>query len=352
MSAPHFAPAFNVAINGSGLEADVSRHIIEITVEQEPGALDHFSLTLANPYPAMRWTHTRDADLFQEGHAIRVDMGYVDRLQTLFDGEITSLSPSFPESGAPTVAVEGYTRLHRLRGSPKTRTFQDMTDTRIAETIARDLGLTPQAEDSATTHPYIIQYSQTDLAFLLERASRIRFELLVDGKTLIFRKAEDDRPKTITLEWGRTLKSFHPVMNALRPVSTVQVRGYDAANKQEIVGRAGAGAEDARMEGAQTGAEIAAQAFDRRQEEIQVQIPIASQQEADQLARAIYNARALEFITGGGSSIGLPELRAGQVIELLGLGPRFSGLYYVTQATHRIDDAGYHTTFQVRRNAA
>jgi len=49
--------------------------------------------------------------------------------------------------------------------------------------------------------------------------------------------------------------------------------------------------------------------------------------------RAIYNSRALEFVTGSGSSIGLPDLRAGRVIELQGLGLRFSGLYYITQAT-------------------
>jgi len=58
-----------------------------------------------------------------------------------------------------------------------------VTDKQIAEKIAQDLGLRPDAEDTKTKHPYVIQYNQTDLAFLVERARRIRFEVLVQGKT-------------------------------------------------------------------------------------------------------------------------------------------------------------------------
>jgi phage protein D len=106
------------------------------------------------------------------------------------------------------------------------------------------------------------------------------------------------------------------------------------------------------MGGSHTGGQIAARAFGGKREEVRVDVPIASQEEADQRARAIYNERALQLVTGSGSTIGLPDLRAGHVIELDGLGPRFSGLYYVTQATHSIGNGGYLTTFSVKRNAA
>jgi hypothetical protein len=38
------------------------------------------------------------------------------------------------------------------------------------------------------------------------------------------------------------------------------------------------------------------------------------------------------------------------VIELKGLGQRFSGIYYVTSATHTINAGGYRTTFVAKRN--
>jgi len=173
----------------------------------------------------------------------------------------------------------------------------------------------------------------------------------VREKTLLFRKAQDDQSKTWVLEWGKTLKSFNPTLNTLRPVNAVTVRGYDPLKKEEIIGKAGAGDETSKMGGAKSGADLVAEAFGRTRETVQTASPIASQEEADQLARALYNQRAQEFITGSGATVGLPDLRAGRVIELKGLGPQFSGLYYVTSATHSIGDGGYQTQFNVRRNA-
>jgi phage protein D len=59
----------------------------------------------------------------------------------------------------------------------------------------------------------------------------------------------------------------------------------------------------------------------------------------------------VDFITGEGTAIGNTDIRAGRVIELRKLGQRFSGLYYVTSSTHRVDQNGYITQFTVERNA-
>ena len=43
------------------------------------------------------------------------------------------------------------------------------------------------------------------------------------------------------------------------------------------------------------------------------------------------------------------DLRAGSVLELEGLGQRYSGRYFVTATTHSIGDDGYTTQFNCRR---
>jgi phage protein D len=364
MSARYFASAFKVEVNGASLAADLSKNIVEVSVTHELGTTDQCGLTLANPFPKLPWTHTSDADLFKEGNALKIQMGYVDDLQPMFDGEITSISPAFPGSGTPTVRIEGHSRLHRLQGSRNTRTFQDATDKDVVEQIATDMGLTASVEDTQdvrTKHAYLIQYNQSDLDFLKERAQYIHYEVVMEGKTLVFRKAKEDQSKVYTLVWGGPSKSFdpkksvmplnefNPTLNTLNQVSEVIVRGHDPMSKKEIVGRAGPGSSS--MGGTQTGAQVAASAFGGRREEVCVDGPISTQEEADQRARAICSERALQLVTGNGSTIGLPDLRAGSVIELEGLGPRFSGLYYISQATHTIGSGGYLTTFSVKRNA-
>jgi uncharacterized protein len=363
VSTPYFAPAFKVQVNGANLTADVSKNITEVSVTHELDTTDSFALSIANPYPQMRWTHTRDADLFREGNAIVIEMGYVDNLQCLMDGEITRISPSFPESGTPSLRVEGHSRMHRLQGSRRTRTFQQMTDKQIAEQIARDLNLTPQADDTAPQHDYVIQFNQTDLDFLRERAEYIHFEVRVEGRTMFFRHAQENQAQAYTLVWRSPsrsfqsgvnilpLKNFNPTLNTLHQVNTVIVRGYDPKNKRQIIGRAGSGDEEATMGGKQAGPQVTASAFGTQTEEVRVDHPLATQEEADRLARAIYNQRALQLVTGSGSTIGVPDLRAGAVIEMDGLGPRFNGQYYVTQTTHTSGGGGYTTSFAVKRNA-
>ena len=86
-------------INDANLQADVSKNILDVSVTHEPDTMDHFSLTIANPYPDMPWTHDKEkAKLFQEGNTVSIKMGYVGDLRVLFDGLITSVSPTFPSS--------------------------------------------------------------------------------------------------------------------------------------------------------------------------------------------------------------------------------------------------------------
>jgi phage protein D len=357
----YFAPAFNVHVNGVRLAADISKNIQQISVITKPDSLDNFSFTVVNAYPKMRWTHTPDADLFSEGAAVSIELGYVDDTQAVFQGEITKISPTFPESGAPTVAIEGHTRLHWLQGDRKTRTFQKMTDAQIVARIAQDAGLTPQAEDTQVKHDYIIQSNLSDLEFIRQRAKLLHYEVLVEDKKLIYRKAKEDQPKRFTMVWGYPqlgfspgpgtlpLRSFNPSMNTMNQPGAVSVKGYDPATKKELTGKAGIGDENRKM-GAQTGPQVSQTAFRKSKEFVRVG-PIASQAELDQQARAIYNEHAMKFVEGDGATIGVPAFRAGLVVELLGLGPKFSGLYYVDEATHTIADGGYSTTFKVKRNA-
>ena len=59
------------------------------------------------------------------------------------------------------------------------------------------------------------------------------------------------------------------------------------------------------------------------------ELPVLSQPEADQIAKARFNALGLELITGEGRCWGRTDLRSGSVIKIDGVGERFGGNYYV-----------------------
>ncbi|MBF8277359.1 MAG: phage protein [Candidatus Brocadiaceae bacterium] len=77
-----------------------------------------------------------------------------------------------------------------------------MKDSDIASSIASEVGLSPDVEDTGTVYPYVFQNNQTNFEFLLERAWRIGYEMLVDDKTFIFRKSQEDKSPQLTLQYG------------------------------------------------------------------------------------------------------------------------------------------------------
>lgn len=361
MTAEYFAPEFRVELKGASLAADVTRNITDISVTLAADAIDSLRLTLANPYPAMRWTHTNDSRLFLEGTPIKVWMGYADApLALMFDGELTGMTPSFPESGSPTLAVEGYSRLQRLQRRSDLITLRDATDGAMVDRIAQASGLSTQVEDPGTRHPQLTTGKQCHLKYLMERAGAVGREVWVQGTVLHFAKPRATGRPAYTLVWGRTrdsftpgslpLQRFSPTLDMRKQVSAVVVRGQDPLTRKVIEGRAAAGSEDLKLGGAQTGAQAAAKAPGGAAEMVVVDEPVTSHAQAEARARALYNDRVMEFIRGSGSTLGIPGLRPGTVVTLDGLG-RFNGRYYVTQSTHSIGGGGYSTSFEVRKNS-
>jgi len=345
------SPGFKILIDGAELPEDALLDVLDVKVCDYVEGAHTFHVTFNNWDSDLQDYKWFEKDLLREGAGVEIRVGFVDSVEALLEGEITCLEPEFHETETPTLKVSGYDKLHRLRRGRKSRTFAGMKDSEIAEQIARDLNLTPRVEDSSVVHDYVFQYNQSDLDFLLERARRIRYELIIRDGTLLFRRAANDESGVLAVTYGQTLQSFYPRLSTLGQVSEFVVLGWDPKTKEPIEGRAGAGSETTKMGASRLGVTTAEQAFFAT-ESFLVEKPTFSTGEARQIAEARFEDMSMRFITGEGEAIGDPGIRAGQVVELLGLGPRFSGLYYVTASEHRIDpETGYTTRFSVERNA-
>jgi phage protein D len=292
-------------------------------------------------------------------------MGYAGNLLPMISGQIVTMSPHFPESGAVTLTVGGLDGMFKLRDrKPKegeVTKYVDKADWEIVQLIARRNGLKADVEEIGEVHDEVVQKNQDDATFLMERAKRMDFDCYVSTdpssgvSTLHFKKPSDGRDNSATrvyiFTWGENLISFNPTINLSRQVSQVTVRGWDDRNKRAIVAHAGpkelSAAVKAKKRSTTGPAAVAASGSGKQ--EVVVDAPVNSEKEARALALALLMERAYQFITGSGQAIGLPDLRPGDNIEMRNLGQRFDGNYYVKRVEHVINDAGYRTNFQVRR---
>lgn len=344
-------PDIKVLVNGDFLPQEIDADIIEVKVCDHVSGASWFCASFNIWDSNLQEYKYVDEALFKEGAKLEIRFGFDENtVVSLIKGDVTTLEPEFHEGEAPTLKVEGYDSLHRFRRGKKTRSYLNQKDSDIARKIASDLGLTAAVEDTSIQHEYLLQNNLTDIDFLCERARRIRYELTVEDGKLIFRKAANNKEKVVTLELGLTLRSFYPRLSTASQVSEVTVQGWDMKTKQAIAGRASSGDAVSKMGGQQLGASITESAFFATKNII-IDKPIFSAGEANQIAKGKFNDMAIAFITGEGTAIGNPDIRAGRVIELIGLGKRFSGSYYVTSATHMLDESGYTTKFTVERSA-
>ncbi len=344
---------FDVIINGAPLPVEAAAYVAGVSVDESIDLPSMFTLEMIGSdaqEQTIPWID--DQKLFAIGNVIEIKLGYVDDLETLLIGEITALEPEFVFNRLPGLTVRGYDRRHRLQRGRKTRTFVQQKDSDIAAQIASEAGLTAQAEDSGTVHDYVLQANQTDLEFLHERASRIQYEVIVEDKTLSFRPVANAQGEVLTLTMDDDLLEFYPRLSSLGQVSEVTVRSWSSKDKKELISQAKAGDEVSTMGGQQSGAALVEGAFGAAIEQWST-YPVATQAEADQMARARLNDRVLELISGEGACWGRTDVRSGKVIKIDGLGQRFSGQYYVTGVIHRYSSqGGYETHFTVRRNAS
>jgi phage protein D len=363
----YYAPAFRIEVDGKRLSPDTNGDVLELSVTLDLKDLAQFDLTISNwddsKYPfGFKYS---DGDDFIVGKTVEVQMGYADKTWPLVYGWITTMNPRFPESGTPTLSISGVDRLFALRDRKPIkgdrRKFVDMTDVDIAQIIAtrNNLGFQGSLPD-APRQPLVVQKNQDDLQFLKERAARLDAECYIrrnpdsqaNQKEILYFIAPSDqrdgrRARTFVFEWGKNLRSVTPRLTLSRQVTALTVRGWNPLTKEEITYTATKKDLKKPTNAEKTGPEVLEGLI--RKEEVTVDQPVETQEEAKKLAISLLQERANEFVTATVQTIGIPDLRPGDNAWLKNLGRRFSGSYYVTKVVHTINNSGFVTEFDGRR---
>jgi phage protein D len=267
----------------------------------------------------------------------------------LFDGRIMALEGRFPQGTPPQIAVLADDRLQDLRMTRRTRTFAQMSDADVFRQIATDHSLSTQIDVTGPTYEALTQVNQSDLAFLRERARGLDAELWVEGSALHVQPRTRRATQTLELTLGGRLREFSVTADLAGQRTSLLAHGWDVAAKSALRVEATSSAISGELHGEDSGASILASALGNRVESTAHTLPLSST-ETQAHAEAMFRAGARRFVVGRGVAETDPQLRVGAQVDLKGLGPLFSGKYYLSQAKHVFDGVhGIRTEFTGER---
>lgn len=316
----------SVKIDGTLASPEVVAHLEEIVVDQSLHLPSMFSIRLHSP--DMKWL---EDSTFREGKKIEIFFGERPAVQ-LLSGKISGLEPDLKEE-SPSLTVRGYALSLQLYRGRYRRSFNQVSDSDLASKLASEAGLRPGTIDSSSTvHNYAFQNNQTNAEFLRERARLLGYELWVEDEELHFRRpAPNGQP--VTLAWGDNLRSFSARLSTAEQVNEVEVRGWDPKQKREVVGSATQGAGSPEIGLSQNGSDVAKSAWGEAKVAVVRRI-VSSQGEAETIAQSVLDEMASSFVEAEGTCDANADVRPGRQVEVKGIGQRFAGKYYVTQAVH------------------
>ena len=352
-----YAPNYIVRLGKQDVLRALDVAVTQVEVDLVLGKASRFSFTITDCYShelrVFRTERVKDLlEVFKLGSEVEILMGYCDAKSTplAMCGKITEITTNFPEGGSPELSIAGFDHGQALTMGKRSHTWKDARDSDAVQEIASFNNLTAKVETTKLVHKIIEQNQEDDWGFLKKLAGRQpeKFEVYIDAfRTLHFAPPKHESEPVVQLDYGRGLLSFKPEANLASQISKVEVYGWDIKTKKPIVGVANAGEESGTN--GKSGSQILMSVVrdPAKQPTLRLRQPVLSKAEADQRAKAALNEKAKKLVTGDGESIGLPEVRPDRNILLTNLGSPFSKIYYVQQATHKIDSNGYRTRFKV-----
>jgi hypothetical protein len=372
-----FTPDFRLEIDGSPVPAELRSAVMEIQLETGLEGADRVEITLANDQ--LRWL---DDPQFALDTSVALSLGYAPaQPQQMFVGQIVAVAPTFPATGMPTLRISAQDARARLQQGDKLRWFAipiptvgnfPIPDLLTAPLVTLENLLIPVIDpvgaaisvilggaeaigaiaDPGTAQKFIRkQAGESDYAFLERIARENGWDMFVEhdgpagGHVLRFQSPLDHLEPDLTLAWGRSLIEFTPRITSVGQIFSVSAFVWISEIKMTFAVTLGWDWDRMSLTLMIYPAGIMLQPGPTH---YVIKDPVTPLTAPRRIVGELI-PKLNKRLTGTGSTVGNPAVRAGTVLRFEGLGEQFGGLYRVTKATHRLDASGYRTEFDARK---
>jgi Rhs element Vgr protein len=281
-----------------------------------------------------------NADHFKPGQAIKINAGYGSQEETIFEGVVIKHGIKISGDNCSRLIVECRDKAVAMSIGRKNANYVDSKDSDIITTLIGNCsGLSSDVAATTAQHKELVQYYCTDWDFMLSRAEVNGLLVRVDGAKVTVKPPATDGTPSLKITYGNDLIEFHANIDARTQFSKVQAVSWDMKNQAIVQQQAAPSTlnEQGNLDSSALAKVIGLDSFC-----LQTPAPLEctvlkSWAEGQQIKAG------LARIQGRMRFQGSAKAKAGELIELEGVGQRFNGKVFVSSVNHVVREGNWTT---------
>lgn len=340
--------------DGSNIDADGVLRVTVMTSGTPLPELEVLSVVIRQAFNKVPWAELvlRDGDMptgtfalsdsatFAPGTPVSVMAGYGDEESEVFSGIVVRHGVRIEGRNESRLVVECRDAAVKMTIGRSSANYVDTTDSDLYALLAGNHGMSATATSTPQTHSELVQYHCSDWDFLLTRAEYNGHLVLATAGALTIGPPVVDGAAAATVTWGQDLYAFHADTDARGQYSAVRAVSWDPSTQAVLAGNDTAPVV-LNAQGDLTSATLAEVASPPA-----LVLQTSARQDAETLntwAQALQLKAALARIRGHMQCLGSAALKPGALVDVAGVGARFSGSVFVTGVEHSLSGGQWMT---------
>jgi Rhs element Vgr protein len=322
------AQSFSITINGQVLPDSVG--LLEIVVTNVVNAVPKARLVVKDGSASAQDFELSNGTDFIPGAEIEIAAGNGGENETIFSGLIVSQTIKADQDGS-FMEVECRDKVIKLTAGRKNKVFdEDMSDADVIDRIASDAGIGTDIAGLDMAHKQLVQFNCSNWDFIVVRAELNGALVITEAGKLIIAAPDAAQESTATYTYGNEIYEFEAQMDARTQFPKVLTKCWDYSNQevQESESEPATLPEQGNLNG-----DDLAEVLGWEDTSYYHSGKVSSTENTKRASTELFRSR-LNRIVGNFRVIGDHKLKPGIIVELLGIGERFSGKCLVTGVIH------------------
>jgi len=341
LQTPTAPDVVTMTILSEGNELPGTYHIISVIVTKELNRIPYAKFILIDGEAATQTFSISDKTELIPGKKIEIKAGYKANESTIFKGIVIKQNLKIREGGS-YLTIECRDEAVKMTLDRKCGYFSDQKDSDIMELILNKYSLQNDVESSSVKHKEMVQFDTTDWDFLISRAEvNAKFCMVDDGKISIS-KPDFSKTPVLSVSFGSTILEFDIEMDARHQFKAVKSIAWNAADQAlvEATGNETLVSNQGNLSTSDIGSALNVDEFTMRHS------GQVSEPELQAWADAKLLRQRMAKTYGRVKFQGIAVIKPAMILEILGVGERFTGKVFVSAIRHEIAKGNWLTDVQ------